>query len=338
MLLLRTRRPGALSSALLRWRRPVLLLAGLCAAIVLYWEATSFVAYTGDAYVTSDLVAVAPQVTGRIVAVHVRDNQIIRRGDKLVTIDRVPFELAVVARRAALAVTNAKTSADRDAAATAEGEQSAALATLQFAQDSRRRTADLAAEDDASRQALDAANEALRRAQANADSAASAVARAQQIVTMDESATAQANAELALAEWRLSRTDLLAPTDGTINHLTVRIGDTARQDVPLIGIIDATAWRIIANYKQDYLLAFHPGSTGWVWIDSDPWRWHRAVIEGIAPGISRDPTPPGLLPYVAPTTDWIRLQRRFPVTLTLVDRPPAGQLFMGADARVVIFP
>jgi len=45
-----------------------------------------------------------------------------------------------------------------------------------------------------------------------------------------------------------------------------------------------------------------------------------------------------LLPYVAPTTDWIRLQRRFPVTLTLVDRPSDNLLFMGADARVAIFP
>lgn len=43
-----------------------------------------------------------------------------------------------------------------------------------------------------------------------------------------------------------------------------------------------------------------------------------------------------LLPYVAPTTDWIRLQRRFPVTLTLID-PPAN-LYMGADVRVAIFP
>ena len=78
--------------------------------------------------------------------------------------------------------------------------------------------------------------------------------------------------------------------------------------------------------------------TAWVWLDSAPWHWRRARIEGIAAGISRDPNPPGLLPYVAPTTDWIRLQRRFPVTLTLVGSPPDLRLFMGADARVLIFP
>ena len=42
-----------------------------------------------------------------------------------------------------------------------------------------------------------------------------------------------------------------------------------------------------------------------------------------------------LLPYVAPTTDWIRLQRRIPVTIALVDPPPDSKLYMGADARTV---
>jgi membrane fusion protein, multidrug efflux system len=64
----------------------------------------------------------------------------------------------------------------------------------------------------------------------------------------------------------------------------------------------------------------------------------RAKIAGIARAIGRHPTPGGLLPYVAPATDWIRLQRRFPVTLTLVDPPEDLKLYMGADARVVILP
>ena len=46
--------------------------------------------------------------------------------------------------------------------------------------------------------------------------------------------------------------------------------------------------------------------------------------------------PGRLLQYVAPTTDWIRLQRRFPVTLTLVDPPSDLKLYMGADARTLV--
>jgi len=75
-----------------------------------------------------------------------------------------------------------------------------------------------------------------------------------------------------------------------------------------------------------------------VWLDSQPFHLHRARIDGIARGFSREVGEVKLLPYVAPTTDWIRLQRRIPVTITLVDPPPGLKLYMGADARTIIFP
>jgi multidrug efflux system membrane fusion protein len=43
------------------------------------------------------------------------------------------------------------------------------------------------------------------------------------------------------------------------------------------------------------------------------------------------------LPYVAPTTDWIRLRRRLPVTILLDPPAPTQGLFSGADARVFFF-
>jgi len=78
------------------------------------------------------------------------------------------------------------------------------------------------------------------------------------------------------------------------------------------------------------------GQSAWVWLDTYPWHFHRATIQGIARGISREPTERKLLPYVQPTTDWIRLQRRFPVTLVLQEQSPDIVLHMGADARTLI--
>jgi multidrug resistance efflux pump len=43
-----------------------------------------------------------------------------------------------------------------------------------------------------------------------------------------------------------------------------------------------------------------------------------------------------LLPYVAPTTDWIRLEQRFPVTLVLQEQSPGTVLHMSADARTLV--
>ena len=196
----------------------------------------------------------------------------------------------------------------------------------------------LAANNNAPRAELDRYNDELRRATAEMTISQVAIAKAQTSINVSQAALDVAKAEMATAQWRLSRTEIVAPVDGAITNLTLRVGDTATVNIPMIGIVDAHAWRIMANYKQYYVRSFEVGGEAWVWLDSAPWRFHRAKITGIARGFSRDPQAPMLLPYVAPTTDWIRLQRRIPVTIVLVDPPPDGKLYMGADARTVIFP
>ena len=321
-----------------RRKRVAVVAAGLFVAFLCWEIATRVVAYTDDAYVRSDLISVAPQVTGRILAVHVRDNQTVQRGDLLASIDPEPFRLAVEEFRAQIREAEAQAAADRDAAVGAKALEEAATAALRLAQVTQQRIATLSSEGEATAQALDSANEALRRAETGVDAARAAVAKDQQMLAMHEAGIARAKAELATAQWRLERTELRALADGTINNLTVRVGDTARAEVPLIGVVDAAAWRIVANYKQDYLRYFRVGGTAWVWLDSHPWQLHRARITGVARAINREQTASELLPYVAPTTDWIRLQRRFPVTLVLIDPPADLTLYMGADARSLIFP
>jgi multidrug efflux system membrane fusion protein len=314
-----------------------LVLGALLAVFAAYEIFTSVVAYTDDAYVRSDLVGVAPQVTGQIVAVHVIDNQPVKRGDPLVTIDPVPFQLVIAQRQAEIEEAKAQISADQQEVAAAQDNHDAATATVQYAQETQRRMVSLSSSQDVSRQTLDQSNEQLRVAQAALDTANSRIVRARAQLAMHQAAQSRAEAEMATAQWQLARTHVVAPTDGTINALTTRVGDTARENVPLIGIVDAHAWRIIANYKQDYIRGFRDGGTAWVWLDSEPWHLHRGRIASVARGISREPDALKLLPYVAPSTDWIRLQRRFPVTITLVDASGLT-LYMGADARAVIFP
>jgi multidrug efflux system membrane fusion protein len=321
-----------------RSARVAIAVIGILAAFALYEVATSFVAYTSDAYVRSDLIAVAPEVTGRIIAVHVTDNQTVKRGDPLITIDPVPFQLVVAQREADINAARAQADADRDAIAAAQDRLQAAQAAQTFAQATQDRVAALIRTSDVSRQDLDQANDNAQRAVAALAVANAAVAESTMTHAVHVAALARAEADMATARWRLSRTELPSPTDGTVTNLTVRVGDTAVADTPLIGIIDAHAWRIIANFKQSYLRSFTSGTTAWVWLDSAPWHFRRARIASVGRGISREEAEAKLLPYVAPTTDWIRLQRRFPVTLLLDGPPPGNELFMGADARVVIFP
>jgi membrane fusion protein, multidrug efflux system len=319
-----------------RRRRVGFAFSAVITAFVLYEIVTSFIAYTADAYVQSDLVAVAPQVTGRIIAVPVVDNQTVAQGDLLATIDPVPFQLIADQHRAEVEEARAQVEADQNTVASARAVLAAATAAATYAHETHTRLAILSTAQDASRANLEKADDDLLRADAAVEAGKAAIAKAQATTSMHQAAQARAMAALATAEWQLVRTKLIAPASGTVTNLNVRVGDTGQADVPLIGIVDAHAWRIIANYKQSFIRGFGPGDAAWVWLDSEPWHLHRARVSGVARGISRDPSQGGLLAYVAPTTDWIRLQRRFPVTLTLVD-PPA-ELFMGADARVLILP
>jgi multidrug efflux system membrane fusion protein len=318
--------------------RRVLTVGGTLLFLIFAWETfTYFIAYTDDAYVRSDLVAVAPEITGPVSAVHIVDNQPIKKGDKLATIDPLPFQLEVNQRQAQIDESAALLKVAQEELATAKAILEQATSSHTYAAQEQARYADLAKNSYAPRAELDKWNDELQRAQAAMTIAQTAITKAQTTIAVQQAALELAKADMATAQWKLGKTEIVAPADGTITNLTVRVGDTGTRNVPLIGIVDANAWRIMANYKQYYVRSFKVGEEAWVWLDSSPWRFHRARITGIARGFSRDPQAPMLLPYVAPTTDWIRLQRRIPVTLVLVDPPPDGVLYMGADARAVIF-
>ena len=112
-----------------RYRRRVLLvLCTLVAALGLYWASGYIFAYTDDAYVTSDLVGVAPQVSGRIVAVHIVDNQSVTQGSLLATIDPTPFQLALDEEQAKRAEAEAQLAVDRDLIASAQARHDEAAA------------------------------------------------------------------------------------------------------------------------------------------------------------------------------------------------------------------
>lgn len=321
-----------------RWRRALVVGGSLLAAVV-FWEIlTYFVAYTDDAYVRSDLVRVAPQVTGPIVKLYVVDNQEVRIGAKLYSIDPTPFQLEVDRHKAQIVEQAALVKEAQEQLSGAKDALEAARSARTYAEQEQVRYSDLAARNFAPRERLDRANDELRRTTAEVKVLEVAIDKAQTSINVHEAALQKAKAEMAIAEWKLGRTEVVSPTDGAITNLTVRVGDMATADIANIGIVDAHAWRIMANYKQYYVRDFQIGGTAWVWLDSHPWHLYRAKITGIARGFSRDPQPPMLLPYVAPTTDWIRLQRRIPVTIVLERTPPAGKLFSGADARTVIFP
>jgi multidrug efflux system membrane fusion protein len=325
-------------AAAMRYRRRVLLVLGLIAsAFGLYWGSSYVFAYTDDAYVTSDLVGIAPQITGRIVAVPIVDNETVTKGKLLAEIDPTPFRLELAKQVAKRAEAEAQLKVDHDLVKSAKAARDEAAAKERLANDNLARAQPIATAGFLSRQALDTATANAQEAAAALASAETAVAKERQTEALHEATIKSITAEIDYLQWQLDQTRVLAPTDGTITALTLRVGDQAVANQPLLGLVDAHAWRIIANYKESVIRHMEVGHPAWVWLDTYPWHIHRAYIQGIARGISRRQTPTTLLPYVEPTTDWIRLERRFPVTFLLQDPHPDVTLHMGSDARTLAF-
>ena len=63
---------------------------------------------THDAHLFAYSAGMAPEVSGRIVALHVTNNQRVKRGEPLVDIDPEPFELRVRQARAQVAALKAQ--------------------------------------------------------------------------------------------------------------------------------------------------------------------------------------------------------------------------------------
>src|SRR3954454_4138332 len=99
-----------------RWPQLVRLLITLvtvAAAIALgwaMWTAYMGAPWTRDGTVRAYAITMAPEVAGRIVALPVRDNQLVHKGDLLMVIDQTDYKIAVDLAKAA--VTQAQTEAE----------------------------------------------------------------------------------------------------------------------------------------------------------------------------------------------------------------------------------
>ena len=91
---------------LLTLGRVVLTLLVVTLATVLVWQMVlyyMFAPWTRDGHIRADVIQIAPDVSGLIEDVAVRDNQPIKRGDVLFTIDQERFRLALRQAQATLA-------------------------------------------------------------------------------------------------------------------------------------------------------------------------------------------------------------------------------------------
>ena len=207
---------------------------------------------TDDAFIAAHVVSVAPRISGQVASVHVLDNQMVRSNDLLMEIDPANYAITVAQKqssssaseanyKAALAalelmavkVTTAEANADQSKA-----DISAAEATDARAQADFQRMVELRKQNAISAQEFDAAQAAVREADANlAAVKLKAVADASRINEAKATQTAtESTVGMALATFRqtqtavesaqldLSYTKIFAPCDGRITRKSVEPG------------------------------------------------------------------------------------------------------------------
>jgi multidrug efflux system membrane fusion protein len=192
------------------------------AVTLLQWE---WRPQTDDATVRANFIGVAPQVSGHIVELHVRDNQHVREGELLFVIDPRPYEVTLERARATLALTRKEVDGLRNGAATAAAGVSRAIAqqSASAADVTRREMDPVVADAEIARleaQRL-AAEASLKRAEADFEHASDHLKRLEpllprQFVTEDkvqEARTRRTDAAVAVEQSRTSVHAALAALD-----------------------------------------------------------------------------------------------------------------------------
>jgi membrane fusion protein, multidrug efflux system len=319
-------------------RRPALTVIGACAVLFVVYEiAVLIFAYSGDSYVLTDVVALSAEVEGPVSVLSVKDNDLVAKDAPLFIIDPTPYRLEVEERSAAEGQAEANLALAREHLAEMQALLTAARAVEADARVHFTRVQALAKDQVASIAQLDDATRDIDTAAAKTLAAQAAHNVAAQNVAVMTANLRVAKATLARAQYRLSKTAIGAPYAGRVAPFTVRVGDYLQVGTQVLAVVTEDHRRVVANMAERHLSRLRPGQRAWVTLGSQPWVIHLGRVASVAPGVSRSPTAPQVLPYVAPTTDWIRLPRRFPVEVVLDHWPPGLPTYAGADARVLIW-
>jgi membrane fusion protein (multidrug efflux system) len=341
--------PGESSkNAHVLWKPGVIpVLALLAVAGILYgafflWHALTHES-TDDAFVDGHIVAIAPKISGKILAVHITDNQEVKKGDLLFEIDPRDYEAVVQQKKAALQVA----SAQYQSAEAAEQQSRAHLRTIEAALGTAKAGMD-AAQASAKRQRGDldrnqklVSGGAISQqdyehssldtvtADANLETKASEVRSAadylEEVNLQGKAAEAQrsaaeaeivkAKAELAQAELQLSYTKVVAPEDGRVTNKAIEPGTYVQTGQSLFALVPHEVW-VTANFKESQIGKMRAGQPATVTVDAYPGRALRARVDSIQAGSGARFS---LMPPENATGNYVKVVQRVPVKIVFTD-------------------
>jgi membrane fusion protein (multidrug efflux system) len=271
-----------------RRRKKPFIIGGIIGGVVLigvflYWLHARNFESTDDAYTTSHVHQISARVNGTVETVNVDDNEFVKAGQTLVTLDPRDFKVALEQAQAQLLQNRA--AVDQ------------AKANLIRATNDYHRATDLYQRKVIAKSDLDGFTAAYRAAVASVAAAEANVAAA---------AAAVDNAKL-----QLSYTTITAPADGAIAKKTVETGNRIQPGQALMAVAQRDPW-VWGNFKETQLARVRVGQHVDVKIDAVPDHVFGAHVDSIQPGTG---STFALLPPDNATGNFTKIVQRVPVKI-----------------------
>nr|WP_315592402.1 HlyD family secretion protein [uncultured Cupriavidus sp.] len=322
----------------------VMALIGL--SLLWYLLADRITPYTQQARVQAFVIPVAAEVSGRVTRVYVHNNQNVAAGAVLFDVDPQHYRIAVDRARADLESTRRQIGASTAGIASAQASLRAAQANELKARQDSERLERLYREDPGtvSVRRLEVARATHTQAISQVAAARAEVDRAREQEggsDEDNAKLRSAVATLEKAELDLSNAQVRARTAGLITDLRTEAGLYAAAGSPVMTLIAIHDLWISADMTENNLGHMAPGTPVRIVLDALPGTVLTGKVRSIGYGVSVGQSPPpGSLPTVQNSRDWLRPAQRFPVIVDI----DAGQLDtlrgvrVGGQAEVMAFP
>jgi membrane fusion protein (multidrug efflux system) len=290
---------------------------------------------TDNAYVQQAKVSLSADIAGRITAVNVGENQAVKAGTVLFTIDPQPYQIALDQANAALASARVNVEQLKVSYGTAQVQLNAAQQTLNIRQATYDRQSALVKQGVNSNSALDDSKLALQGAQAALDQAKQQVAAATAALAGDPQIETDKHPAVlaALAAVESAQTKVVAPADGIVaNVANLNAGQFVAAGTTIASLVETDGTWIEANFKETQLADMKVGQPASVSIDAFPGKIEGTVESlGAATGSEFS-----LIPAQNATGNWVKVVQRIPVRIKLTADAEETLLKTGMSATVAV--
>ncbi len=307
---------------------------------VVVWQNGGRYVNTENAYVKADIAQIAPEVSGRVIEVAVRDHQNVKAGEVLLRIDPEPYRLALAKAEAELDVARTQVETARAVWRETLSELGEVESQAEYHDRQLRRQASLADRGVVSAQKLEEAqNDAnvarnrLSVVRRRLDRVVAVLSGDPAKPTDDYALVRDKIAERDRAALDLKRTTLVAPLDGIAVNVKLQVGEQVKAATPLFVIVAATRPWVEANLKETTLTYVHVGQRAKVVLDVYPDEVWDGVVESISPAAGSEFA---ILPPQNASGNWVKVVQRLPVKIRLLPHDDESVLRAGMTATVDI--